>query len=141
MLLEGIDVHFFENEHPIGIRPVVFLSRWIPVDRERVVDPPDADILLERTIRRELGDNAEMSDAAPRRRFRRCDICLHRLRLVFDVADQARQGLGQSLVGAAVHRTHLDGGAIEPDVSGNLTDELRQAIDCQRGTVVSLSFL
>lgn len=62
-LLKDFARHVFEDEAETRIRTIEFVDIRVQIDRQRVTDPAEVDLLVERLVVRVVGDNSPVANA------------------------------------------------------------------------------
>ena len=119
------------DETPLRVRAGGVLDHRVHVDAERVADPTDADVLVERRLVAVLGQDADVALAVCDLVVTGCVIGDVGVRDVLDMPHHAVEDLGHLDVGVVVGRDDLAGRSVLPLLVGHLADVLRQLVDRQ----------
>ena len=124
---------FLVDEAPFGVRTARILDGWVHVDRKRVPNAPNPQILVKTVVFTVLGQDAEVP-------FAKRDLVVASgvvghvgVRDVLDMAHDAVEYLSDFHVGLVVSRNHLAARPVLALVVGDLQHMLRQLVDGQAG--------
>ena len=126
----------FGDEAPLGIRPARVLDRRIHVDRKRVADARNLDVLIERVVVAVFGQDSDVTFAVGDLILAGGVVGNVGVRDVFDVPDHAVVDFGDFWVGVVVSGYNFAARTVLSLVIGDLPYMLGQLVDCQCRTGV-----
>ena len=127
-----IALQLFGDETPLSICPARVLDRWVHVDRERVANPHDLDVLIERIVVAVFRQDSDVTFAVTDLVFAGGVVGNVGVRDVLDVPDHAVVDFGDFWVGVVVSGYNFAARTVLSLVIGDLSYVLRQLVNRQR---------
>ena len=128
--------HVFSNEAPLGIRARWILDEWVHVDRERVANTANLNVLVECVRVAVFSQDADVAFAVGNLVLTRCVVRHVGVRDVLDVPNHAVEDICHFHVGVVIHGDNFGAWAVLTHVVRDLMHVLRQFVDCQCGARV-----
>ena len=123
----------------VPVRRVRTLTRRIAVDRQRVGNALDNDVLIEHVMTRVFGGDADVPDPARHRRFDGRVVCNVGIARVLDLSQQTGDDLRSADIARVIHRMDLDRRLVLPRVVDHLSNKRRHAIDRHHRTTFAFA--